>query len=911
MAARGDVLPETQYIRWLSELNKSSGPIAGGKGANLAEMFNSKFPVPPAFVITTKAYYHLIESTGIKEKIYDLLESIDVDDTQDLEEKAKEIRQLIIHVDIPQDIKREISDAYEDLSVDKTMMSSAGKYAHHILKHTSEPIFVAVRSSATTEDLDDSSFAGQQESYLNIKGNNELMLSIKKVFASLFTARAIYYRKKRGFSKEKFALAVVVQKMIDSEKSGVIFTKNPINKNNNVVLEAVFGLGEGIVSGMIKPDHYEVSDDLKIVERKISEKKIALVRDSQGDTKEVKLTHVKSNSQVLEEHEIKSLANYALRIEHHYGKPQDIEFSIEGSDIYIVQSRPITTLSQDKDIQEIDDNEHKEVLLSGLGASPGVASGKVRIIKDLAHLNKIQKGDILVTEMTNPDMVVTMQKSAGIITDEGGVTSHAAIVSREMGIPAVVGTGNATKILKDGQIVTVDGFKGMVYEGESKARIVEIKPINQETNTKIKVILDIPEFAERAAKTQIKAVGLLRLEGIIASSGKHPMKFLKEDNLKEYTKIIQNGIEKIAMHFEEIWIRTSDIRSDEFSNLEGSPKTTESNPMLGLHGIRFSLKYPEILKSELEAIKKCAKSFPNKSFGVMIPQVISVEEVKATKVYAHEVGLIPLDNIKLGIMVETPAACLVIKNLLREGLDFISIGSNDLTQYTLAIDRNNESIQNLYNELNPAVLNAIKRVIRTCKELGVESSICGQAGSNKEMVKFLVENDIDSISVNADAASEISEYVAELEAKKSFNNLEENIEESEKENQIITTHQYPEKNSYDNYNSDSESNSEEQVQYAEMGSANEEGNEEQGNIENNHEPNQEKTEKHNFFTNIGKHIESRINEQLEKHARKSGTENNKQPKNQEKNQETLDEKIDPEELIEITDENKDTFLDIF
>ena len=464
MASRDDLAVESKYIRWLSELNKNSGLIAGGKGANLAEMFNFKLPVPPAFIVTTKAYFHLIESSGIKESIYNILESIDVDDTEELETKAKEIRQIIINSDLPTDLKHEISEAYENLSVDKNLMQNAGRYAQHILKNTAEPVFVAVRSSATTEDLDDSSFAGQQETYLNVKGNSELMLAIKRVFASLFTARAIFYRKKRGFSKEKFSLAVVVQKMIDSEKSGVMFTKNPVNNNTNVVIEAVFGLGEGIVSGMIKPDHYEVSENLKIVESKIADKKIALVRDSQGDNKQVNLTPRKSNEKVLEDSEIKSLANYAVRIEEHYGKPQDIEFALESGDIYIVQSRPITTLSEraEESSESEEENKSKEIILSGLGASPGIASGKVKIIRNLNELSKIQKGDILVTEMTNPDMVVTMQKCAGIITDEGGIASHAAIISRELGIPCVVGTKIATEVLNEGEIIELDADNGII-----------------------------------------------------------------------------------------------------------------------------------------------------------------------------------------------------------------------------------------------------------------------------------------------------------------------------------------------------------------------------------------------------------------------------------------------------------------
>ncbi|MEA3329174.1 MAG: phosphoenolpyruvate synthase [Nanoarchaeota archaeon] len=749
------------YIKWIYELDKSSGAIVGGKGANLAEMFNAKFPVPPAFAITTEAYKYFVKE--IREKIDAILETIDVNKTKELEEKAKQIRELIIAHNLPDELKEDILEAYEDLGINKEVLETAKTDALNILQHSQEPIFVAVRSSATTEDLDDASFAGQQESYLDVKGKDELLKKVKRVFASLFTARAIYYRKKRGFSKEKFALSVIVQRMVDSDKSGVMFSTNPIKQNDSIIIEAVFGLGEGIVSGKIKPDNYEISRDLKILNKKISNKKIALTRNSQGEIEQINLKPQISESQVLKESEIIDLANLAIKIQDHYEKPQDIEFAIEGEEIYIVQSRPITTNIKTSEIEI-----KGEPILEGLSASPGIGSGKVKIIHNLDELDKIVQGDVLVTKMTNPDMVITMQKAAAIITDEGGITCHAAIVSREMGIPSVVGTDNATSTLKDGQEITVDGFNGKVYpgkHGQVKAEVLPIVP----TKTKIKVILDLPEATERASKTKCSAIGLLRLEGIIASSGKHPLLFKQQNKLQDYTKLLEEGIEIISRPFKEIWIRTSDIRSDEYSNLEGAPSEKEANPMLGDHGIRFSLKNSGIFKAELQAIKNLADRNPDKKFGFMVPQIISVKEVEETKKIAQE---LKMTNVKIGIMVETPAACSIIKYILKVGIDFISFGTNDLTQYTLAIDRGNEDVQYLYDEQHPAVLNSIKRVLRTCREFDVESSLCGQAGSNKEMVRFLVENQIDSISVNADAAQEISKFVAELESnpKPSFHN---------------------------------------------------------------------------------------------------------------------------------------------
>ncbi len=744
---------EVDFVKWFSELNKDSGSVAGGKGANLGEMYNMKVPVPPGFVVTAQAYDYFIEKAGIKDEMNKLLENLDFENTKELDEIAKKIRELIIKAEIPKEMQTDILEAYEYLDT-KNVGSIKGSVLE-VLKASSEPIFVAVRSSATTEDLAGASFAGQQETFLNVKGEKELLTKIKECFASLFTARATYYRNKKGFGQTA-SLAVVVQKMVDSDKSGVIFSKDPTNKNDNIIIEAVFGLGEGIVSGKINPDEYIISNELEILSKRAADKKIAITRNSAGNQETVKLKEEKSKQQVLKEYEIKKLAEIALKLEMHYKKPQDIEFAIEKDEIYIVQTRPITTL--DKRVERAKSIEG-EVILTGLAASPGIASGKIRIINNVSELEKIKSGDILVTKMTNPDMVVSMQKSAAIVTDDGGLTAHAAIVSREMGIPAVVGTREATTKLKEGEIITVDGSAGKVYRGKvAETKQKEIQTISAKTKTKIKVIVDMPTFAERASRTGIKQVGLTRIEGIIAESGKHPNYFLKKGKIEDYEEVIFKGIKGIAKFFDELWIRTSDIRSDEFQNLEGAPLEKEANPMLGMHGIRFGIKNKSILKAELNALKRVAEE--KKKIGLLLPQIISVDEVREVKKILKEISF---SDVKVGIMVETPAAVQIIKELCEEKIDFISFGTNDLTQYILAVDRGNEEVQSLYNEMHPAVLYQLGFVIRVCKRANVETSICGQAGSSKEMVKFLVENGIDSISVNADMAKEISDYIAEIE----------------------------------------------------------------------------------------------------------------------------------------------------
>lgn len=746
-----------ENVKWFQELSNKDISVAGGKGASLAEMINNKFPVPPGFVVTAHAYDLFIEKSGLKDKIESILSNIDFENTEQLEKAAKDVREVIVASNLPLELESEIVENYDILGTPS--LEGATTSAKEILRKSKESTFVAVRSSATTEDLADASFAGQQESFLNVKGQKQLLEAVKKCIASLFTARAVYYRHKKGFPLTGAKLAVVVQKMVNSDKSGVMFSHSPVSDKDEIMIEAVFGLGEGIVSGMINPDNYIVSPEFKLLNTKLANKKIAIVRNASGENQVVKLNEDISARQVLSSYEIKILAQLAKKLEEHYKKPQDIEFAISGQDIYIVQSRPITTKfesSKKKDFQS-------EAILSGLGASPGISSGPVKVIYKMDDLSKIKKGDILVTEMTNPDMVVSMQKSAGIITDEGGITSHASIVSREMGIPCVVGTEKATKLLKDGDEVTVDGFAGKVYAGKGESKQIEIKQILP-TKTKIKVIVDLPDYAERAAKTGAKAVGLVRLEGIIAESGCHPLYFVKESKLNEYTSLLVKGLSKIAEHFKEVWIRTSDIRSDEYRNLKGAPQSKEENPMLGDHGARFSLKHKDIMRAEVAAIKKIADKNPDKTFGIMVPQIISLDELETTKKIASSQGIEKGEsNVKIGIMVETPAAVQIINELCESGLDFISFGTNDLTQYMLAIDRGNEEIQNLFNEMNPAVLSAISYVIRRCKKYGVETSICGQAASRPEMAEFLVKEGIDSVSVNADAAYTISEVISKIE----------------------------------------------------------------------------------------------------------------------------------------------------
>lgn len=757
------------YCKWFKQLNKSSIPEAGGKGANLAEMFNSGFPVPPGFVVLAETYRKFLAVRKIDQKIEEKLKDLNVEDNERLQKVAAEVQKLVMSSSMPTDMQDEIKEFYTYVDAAEELKSV--KTAHALLQTTSrEASFVAVRSSATAEDLPGASFAGQQATFVNTLGKEAVVNAVQKCWASLFTARAIYYRVKNNFPHMKVAIAVVVQKQINSDASGVTFSINPSTNNlDQVVIEAIVGLGEAVVSGEVNPNTYVLDKKTgATVEKDIPGQDFYLTRDAYtGQTVKRNLGKDKQKQQVLTEQQIKILYKLALNVEAHYGIPQDMEWAIEKNQIYLVQTRPVTTL---KPHVEEAISITAEAILKGLGASPGHATGKVKLVKNVKELEKVQKGDILVTVMTNPDYVPAMQRAVAIVTDEGGITAHAAIVSREMGIPAVVGTKTATKVLHDNDIVTVDGSSGLVYSGEMQ--LAEAKPSEQitsaeKTRTQIKVIMDLPAFAQRAAETGADGIGLLRLEGIIASGKVHPAKYLRDNRLKDYENLIYDGVKAIATPFKDkpVWIRTSDIRTDEYRDLEGGDlEPTEANPMIGWHAIRRSLSQPELLKAEFKAIKRLIDEGFN-NLGVMLPFVISHEEIVKAKEIAVKSGLEPGKNVKFGIMVETPAAVLIIDELCQAGIDFVSLGTNDLTQTILGVDRGNANIADMYDEFHPAVLKAIELVVKNCAKYGVESSICGQAGSNPKMAEFLVRIGIDSISANADAVAEIRKIVSEVEAK--------------------------------------------------------------------------------------------------------------------------------------------------
>lgn len=752
-----------KLVEFFEELGKNDVDIAGGKGANLGELTNAGITVPPGFVITSETYDKFINETGIFDEIMGILDTIDVNDTKELQGASTRIKEIMMKAYVPDDIRTTIIEAYNALC------QRIGK----------ENAFVAIRSSATAEDLPEASFAGQQDTFLNISGPEDVLTYVQKCWASLFESRAIFYREENDFDHSKVYIAVVVQEMANAEKAGVMFTVHPSTGEEQMLIEAAWGLGEAVVSGTVTPDTYWVDKKTgELLNFNISEKNTMFKKDPEaGKTIQTDVPDDLKNKRVLSDEELAELTALGKRIQEHYDFPQDTEWAIENGKIFMLQSRPITTLGMNNGTKAQEGaGEERTIITKGLGASPGLVSGAVKIVKDTDELDKVGDGDILVTVMTTPDMVPAMKRANGIITDEGGVTCHAAIVSRELGISCVVGTGDATKILEENEMVTIDGNKGIVYKGkfeetekkestEEQTAVVGQAPIL--TVTDVKVNVSMPEAAKKAAATGADGVGLLRTEHMMLTSGVHPKKFIIDGKEDELIKILVENVLKVADEFypKPVWYRTLDAPTDEFVSLEGGEgEPYEHNPMLGWRGIRRELDEPEILRAEFKAIKKLhEQGYTN--IGIMLPLVQHPDELRRAKQIAEEVGLKPQKNIEFGIMVETPAAALIVEDFIAEGIDFVSFGTNDLTQYTLAIDRNNENVAKLYSEGHPAVLKLLVRVIKICSEAGVKTSICGQAGSMPKIVEKLVEAGIESVSANTDAVATVRETVARVEKK--------------------------------------------------------------------------------------------------------------------------------------------------
>ncbi|MBI2415009.1 phosphoenolpyruvate synthase [candidate division WWE3 bacterium] len=750
---------DTAPILWFNQVNKGDIPLVGGKGANLGEMYRHGIPVPNGFCVTAKAYFDFVKKTSLKQKIVAELSGLDVSDSKALMKASKNIKTAILAADMPDELEVLLKTNYQELCGNSDKK-------------------VAVRSSATAEDLPDASFAGQQETYLNVIGYKDVIKHVQMCWASLFESRAIFYRTQNGFNHLKVGIAVPVQLMVQSEVSGIMFTVNPTTNNRGEVsVEAAFGLGQPIVSGEITPDQFIINK--KTLE--ITYKYVAKQTWQFTDGGEVAVSKAYQEKQKLPDRLVKELARLGMKIEEHYGRPQDIEWGYEEGKLYIVQSRPVTTLNvsaKGKGEVTAANGKKAKLLMEGLGASPGAISGTVRIIGKASEITKVKTGDILVAEMTNPDYVPAMKRASAILTDKGGRTSHAAIVSRELGIPAVVGAGVATKMLKDGEVITVDGTTGKIYEGaivtaSTEATDTIVTLINGEpikTATKIYMNLAEPELAQDMAARYVDGVGLLRAEFMIAQLGVHPRKFIKDGKEKEFIAHMSDGLEKFAKAFypRPVVYRTTDFRSNEYKNLKGGAayELDEPNPMIGFRGVGRYIEDADVFRLEIEAIKHVRNKLGYKNLHVMLPFVRTIDQLRQVKKLMANFGLTRSPSFKLWMMAEIPSNAILLDKFIEEGIDGVSIGSNDLTMLILGVDRDNEKVANVYSELDPAVLWALERIITTCSKMGVTCSICGQAPSvYPQLVEKLVEWGATSVSVSPDVIEKTRKIVYDAEQK--------------------------------------------------------------------------------------------------------------------------------------------------
>ena len=940
-------------IMWFSEIRKSNLPEVGGKGANLGEMASVQFPIPGGFVVTSGAYFLFIRSNGIEKVIKEMTDGLDVENSDELAKASDMIKSRILGGEIPPQLRQDILDSYNKLQPGK------------------EP-FVAVRSSATAEDLPEASFAGQQSTFLNVKGASDCVQMTKECWASLFEPRSIYYRTTNKFDHLKVGLAAVVQIMVQSEKAGVMFTIDPMSQDRDkLVIDAAYGLGEVVVSGSVTPDHYVVNKNTLQIESKFIAKQTWMITKMEETNANVNIREEMQERQKLTDQQIIDLAKIGRRIEQHYGQPQDIEWAFSEGKMFIVQSRPVTTLRPDvmkgavdalaaipkmgEKPQEAKSQEQAlsslptiqgaappvsssptraeglsgplaaerqvgasqmqiakpmsaavavakpamqnvpqqkqypqpplaqarggqwtqstqpqqkqypqpqqqgqqqqkqsyqqqqpqqqrqqyqqqkqnypqsqpaqnaqkapeqktsfsqsekmpisaegrsrepeerggkmgatadKIIVRGLGSSPGMAMGKVVILSGPREIGKVQKGDVLVTDMTTPDFVPAMKKACAIVTNAGGMTCHAAIVSREMGIPCIVGTRNGTQIMKEGQLVTVDATRGIVYDGDvglvsekkeeaagsQGAQAAQVITSVVPTGTKIYVNLAEVDLADKVSKLPCDGVGLLRAEFMIGDIGEHPKKLLKEGRGQEFTDKLAEKIRVFATAFypRPVVYRATDFKTNEYRNLRGGEEfePQESNPMMGFRGCGRYITEPEVFGLELEAIKKVRDEYGMKNLWLMLPFVRRIGEIRAIKEMLKEHGMHHTRDFKLWIMVEVPSTVFLIDQFCDEGIDGVSIGSNDLTQLILGIDRDNATLAEGFDERNDAVLRAIERVVKVCAQKGVTCSLCGQAPSvYPDFAEKLVEYGITSMSVNPDAVERTRRVVASAEMK--------------------------------------------------------------------------------------------------------------------------------------------------
>jgi len=801
-AAEADQLIK-DTVRPFARLGREDVAYAGGKGANLGELVSAGLPVPAGFVVGAPAYAAFLAQTGLRERLAELLDDVDVEDTVALQAASIAARELFDQTPVPEPLASEIRSAYEQLARGDEASGAVGNGASR-QGAGAEPVPVAVRSSATAEDTAAASFAGMNETFLNTRGADAVIDAVRHCWRSLFGARTIYYRAVNGFAQADMDIAVVVQRQVNSTRAGVMFTVNPATgQRDELVIEGSFGLGEAVVSGSVSPDRYVVEKaTLAIRRREVHHKDLVIEYAPDGGTSQRALSEEEALRPVLTDAEVLAVAELGRRIEEHYGSPQDTEWAFDPDGaLWMLQSRPITTLHDDAatgtaGARADEALRPQAVLLHGLGGAPGSASGAARVLTSLDDAASLDDGDVLVTHMTSPDWLPLLRRAAAVVTDSGGMTCHAAIVSRELGIPCVVGTGEATRKLRDGEIVTVDATRGVVLEGASPTALTgepaqgaaqgsggertaaagnagrRVPGVSAPvTATQILVNLSEPSQVASVKDLPVDGVGLLRAELMVleALGGDHPRTLLEEGRGDEFVLRMAEGLTTFAAGFapRPVTYRTIDFRTNEFSGLRGGERFEphEANPMIGYRGALRYTREPDVFALELAALRRVWDTGLH-NLHVMLPFVRSTRELRACRELIAESELLDRPGFELWVMAEVPSVLFNLKDYAALGVTGISVGSNDLTQLLLGADRDNEVLAETFDERDPAVVAYLRELLPSARRLGLRTSICGQAPSvHPEYAELLVRAGIDAISVSVDVVDRTRALVAAAEQR--------------------------------------------------------------------------------------------------------------------------------------------------